>query len=139
MARLFFLHIIVGVPLAALLHSVVHGASEVKGLSELWVGIFHFLGGMVCGAVVFVPAYSLQGLTSMLLIRKGAKRLIVALAGGSLQALIVLLWATFVGIEPSLPGRFPITIPMICAGFAAGFATGEISCRYGWQRDRTGW
>jgi hypothetical protein len=32
----------------------------------------------------------------------------------------VSIWAVVVGIEPSLPGRFPMTLPMIGAGFVAG-------------------
>src|SRR5262245_43260781 len=114
-------HIVLGVPLAAFLHSVVQFANEAQlGLRDVLLFPVHFLAGVVVGSVILAPAFFGQALLFQLLTTLRVPTwLVIALCAGY-QAGVVALWGKAVGIEPSLAGRFALTPPMIVAGFVAG-------------------
>jgi hypothetical protein len=116
-------HVLFGIPLGAGLHTAVQTAADwTPHDGGALLTLAHFTLGMLCGGVVLGPAFSVQALVSVGLARAGAGRAMQVAAGGFVQAGCVGLWALLVGIEPSLPGRFPRTLPMIGAGFIAGAA-----------------
>ena len=117
--RTLLRHAAIGIPLSALLHTALQTAAE-TGSVTIGITVLHFVLGMLVGSIVLGPAYALQAILSRTLAALGIGRLGQVLAGGGLQALLVSAWAFWVGIEPSLPGRFPLTLPMIAAGLLAG-------------------
>jgi len=118
-------HLVLGVPLAALLHTAVQTAADVVDRGA-GITLLHFLLGTMLGSVVLAPAFALQALLIFGLRRGGAGLPLQGLAGGAWQAALVAGWAVTVGIEPSLTGRFPMTLPMIAAGFFAGFVVSAV-------------
>ena len=126
--RILLRHAAIGIPLSAALHTALQTAAETASVG-IGVTILHFVTGMLVGSIVLGPAYALQAIFGRALAALGIGRLGLALAGGGLQALLVSAWAFWVGIEPSIPGRFPLTLPMIGAGFVAGAVVGALG---GW-------
>jgi hypothetical protein len=114
----------VGIPLAATCHTAIQTAAE--PVDSLVVTQIHFVLGMLVGSIVLGPAYALQALSAWALDRRGVGRGWRMGVGGALQALLVTAWAAVVGIEPSLAGRFPMTVPMILAGLSVGVVVGAI-------------
>ena len=122
-------HIILGVPLAALFHSILQFAYEPSvGLQDIFVFFFHFFLGTLVGSLILIPAYFLQSLLYLQLHKIRVRCSTLVFISGSFQACLVFLWALFVGIEPSLGGRFLITPPMIFAGFLVGAITAGMTC-----------
>src|SRR5204863_3137707 len=66
-------HVVLGVPVAALLHTVVRCAYDYSPASPgpLWWPVAHFLLGMVCGSFVLVPAFCLQAAVALGVRRAG--------------------------------------------------------------------
>jgi len=119
-------HLAIGIPLSALLHTILQTAADRTSFS-IGITILHFVLGMLLGSIVLGPAYALQAIVSRTLTALGVGRVGLMVSGGVLQALLVALWASWVGIEPSLPGRFALTLPMIAAGFFAGAVVGALA------------
>lgn len=120
--RIMRLHIFSGVPLAAFFHSFLQFSYEINkhNIDDLWLFPVHFGLGVLFGSVILVPAYALQAMVFIFLRANGGNRSTQIMFGGLLQAVFVSLYAMFVGIEPSLKGNFPLTFPMIMAGFFCG-------------------
>ncbi len=118
--RIWWWHVLLGVPVAAFLHSVVQFAYSASALGDLAYFIFHFASGVLVGSVILVPAYSLQALLFASLWSRGLPRRAVGFGCGVLQAAFVGLWWFFVGVEPSLGGRFRMGPVMMTAAFVAG-------------------
>lgn len=95
--RILVTHLVIGVPLAALLHSILQFLFEAPFAVQ--AGLVIALGSL------------------------GVGRIAQIVAGAGLQALLVSIWAAFIGIEPSLAGRFRLTPPMVAAGALAGALT----------------
>ena len=112
-------HLALGIPLAAGLHTAVQTLAD-PGEGGLGLTLLHFGLGSVFGSFVLAPAYLAQALLVWTLVRGGRGRLLAIVAGATLQATLVILWAAAIGIEPSLSGRFPMTVPMIAAAMFAG-------------------
>ncbi len=130
--RIWLRHLTLGIPLAAFLHSALQFA---HAYSPNW-GLFpvHWATGMLFGSLILAPAFTSQAYISVWLSRRGFGKAAQIPAGGLTQATLVALWARFVGIEPSLPGNFSLTEPMIGAAFLAGgavamFAAPEVVAR----------
>jgi hypothetical protein len=114
----------VGVPVAAFFHSFLQFAFDPPvNARGVWLFPLHFFLGVLVGSIVLVPAFSLQAAVFHALRSKGFPVGAVIVTCGACQAGIVALWAVFVGIQPSLSGRFHLTFPMIVAGFIAGVVT----------------
>ena len=118
--RIWLRHLTLCIPLAAFLHSALQFA---HAYSPNW-GLFpvHWATGMLFGSLILVPAFTSQAYISVWLSLRRFGKAAQIPAGGLTQATLVALWARFVGIEPSLPGNFFLTLPMIGAGFLAGGA-----------------
>lgn len=114
-------HLLLGVPLAALTHSLVQFAYEPgDSVAEVgWLPV-HFLFGIGCGLPILVPAYALQACLFALLLRVRAGWPVQVFAGAALQAGLVGIWAATVGVQPSLGGNFPMTPVMISAAAVVG-------------------
>lgn len=117
--RILALHVGLGMPLSAAGHTLVQTAAATGELS-VPVTALHFVLGVVVGAPVLGPAWALQALSAWLLERRGLGRGWRMVAGGALQTSFVAAWAATVGIEPSLPGRFPMTVPMMGVALMTG-------------------
>lgn len=114
-------HVLIGVPLAAALHTALQTAADPLPHDDgALLTLLHFALGVLVGSVVLGPTFSVQALVSIALGKAGAGRLVQVPAGAVVQASFVSVWALTVGIEPSLPGRFSLTLPMIGAGLVAG-------------------
>ena len=125
-----------GIPLAAFLHSGLQFAHAYsRTLDNDW-GFFpvHWAAGMLVGSLILVPAFTSQACISVWLSRRSCRKGVQILAGGLTQATLVALWARFAGIEPSLPGNFSLTEPMIGAGFLAGSAAAMFAAPKGVAR-----
>ena len=109
-----------GVPLAALLHTALQFAYAYSPNVDSDWGFFpvHWVAGILFGAPILVPAFTIQAYIGLWLRLFG--RVVQILAGGVTQSALVALWVRFVGIEPSLAGNFALTLPMTIAGFVAG-------------------
>jgi hypothetical protein len=130
--RIWIWHLLFGVPSAAFAHSVIQFASAPDtGLADLWLFAAHFLFGLLFGPVILLPAFSIQAGLFLGLRGVNAPAAVQVLAGGGIQAALVSLWAYIVGIEPSLPGRFSITAPMIAAGVLVGMGVAALV----WRKD----
>lgn len=119
---IWFRHLLLGIPLAAFLHSALQFAYAYSpNLDNDW-GFFpiHWAAGMIVGSLILAPAFTLQAFVAVWLSRKNFSAGLQVLSGGLVQATLVALWAHFVGIEPSLSGNFQLTMPMIAAGFLSG-------------------
>ncbi len=130
-------HILGGVPLAAFLHSVVQFAADPgtgTQLRDLWLFPLHVILGATIGSVILVPAFSCQAVLYQGLVLCRLPVPLVVVVCGAFQAGLVFLWANLVGIEPSLAGRFPLTPPMVVAGFIAGGAAALVASRSRWNR-----
>ena len=111
-----------GIPLAAYLHTALQFAhAYAPNIDNRW-GLLpvHWAAGMLFGSLILAPAFTIQAYISVWLNRQRFGTGPQILAGGLAQATLVALWARFVGIEPSLPGNFSLTLPMMGAGFLAG-------------------
>ncbi len=123
-------HLLIGVPAAALAHSLVQFAYDPGSLAEMgWLPL-HFLFGLGCGLPILVPAYALQGCLFALLMRLKAHWLAQVLAGAVLQGALVALWAMTIGVQPSLGGNFPMTPVMIPAAALVGGVVADVNCRW---------
>ena len=122
--RVWLRHLTLGIPLAAFLHSALQFAHAYSRTVDNDWGFFpvHWAAGMLFGSLILAPAFTSQAYISVWLSRRGFGKAAQILAGGLTQATLAGLWARFVGIEPSLPGNFSLTLPMIGAGFLAGGA-----------------
>jgi hypothetical protein len=139
MLRVWFLHVLIGVPSAAFAHSVLQFAHDASiSWERAWRFPIHFGLGLLVGSIILVPAYSLQALQFIGLRKLGSGAVVQMIAGGILQAGLVSLWAAFVGIEPSLAGNFPLTVPMIAAGFLVGAVVGAVVYRWAVKTDPIG-
>ena len=120
--RIWLRHLMLGIPLAAFLDSALQFAHAYSPSTDNDWGLFliHWAAGMLFGSLVLAPAFTVQAYISVWLNRRRFGIGSQVLAGGLAQAALVGLWGRFVGIEPSLPGNFPLTLPMIGAGFLAG-------------------
>ena len=124
-------HIVSGVPAAAFLHSVVQFSYE-KSTSPGDIGLFllHVILGMLLGSVILAPAFLAQAALFVWLRGRGFRPGPVVLACGTFQAGLVALWGCFVGIQPSLGGRFAMGPVMAAAGALAGSYTAAVSIRF---------
>lgn len=121
MARVWWWHILMGVPVAATLHSIVQFAYDSSlAISDLGYFVIHIALGIIVGSVILIPAYTVQALLFAWLSGRGAPKGVLAIGCGALQAAFVGLWALAFGLEPSLGGRFPISPVMMVAAFVAG-------------------
>ncbi len=120
--KIWLLHIIFGIIISALLHSILQYLFNFSGFEfdDLLVMPLHFFLGMIVGSVVFAATYSIQTIIYLLGKRWNFSSSILLVLGGLTQAFFVFLWSLYFGIEPSLPGNFELTMPMIAAGFVAG-------------------
>jgi hypothetical protein len=127
---IFAVHLLVGVPLAAFFHSVLQFLYEPPPIrTGIWLFPAHFLLGIIVGSIILAPAYGVQALVFLLLSASHVPRSLVVLICGLFQAGVVAVWAATVGIQPSLAGRFPLTAPMIAAGFLAGALVAAVAFR----------
>lgn len=120
--KIWLRHQLLGVPLAALLHTALQFAYAYSpNVGSDWALLpIHWAAGMLFGSLILVPAFTVQAFVSVRLDRRAFGRGLQILAGGLTQAAVVGLWARFVGIEPSLPGNFSLTQAMVAAAFLAG-------------------
>jgi hypothetical protein len=120
--KIWLRHLLLGIPLAAFLHTALQFAYAYSPhLDNDWeLFPVHWVAGMLFGSLILAPAFTVQAYISVWLDRQRFSTGFQILAGGLVQATLVSLWARWVGIEPSLPGNFPLTPPMIGAGFLAG-------------------
>src|SRR5262249_5384098 len=126
-------HLLAGVPAAALAHSVVQFAYAWDNTASDAVFFpVHFLLGLGCGLPILVPAHTLQAGLFFLLARLRAPAGAQVVAGGLLQAGLVLLWAAFVGVQPSLGGNFPMTPVMVAAAALVGGLVAALASRRRW-------
>ncbi len=124
--RIWLRHLFLGVPLAAFLHTVLQFAHAYSPNVDNDWGFFpvHWVAGILFGAPLLVPAFTIQAYIGLWLRLFG--RVVQILAGGFTQSALVGLWVRFVGLEPSLPGNFS-TLPMTIAGFVAGSAVAALA------------
>ena len=129
-------HLMLGIPLAAFLHSALQFAHAYSRTVDNDWGFFpvHWAAGMLVGSLILAPAFTIQAYLSVWLSRRSFGKGVQLLAGGLTQAALAALWARFVGIEPSLPGNFSLTQPMIGAGFLAGGAAAMFAAPKGAAR-----
>jgi hypothetical protein len=113
--------VLLGVPLAALLHSMVQFAYDASTtLGDAGVFVFQVVLGILFGSVVLIPAYTVQALLFRWLWARGAGLAALAAVCGALQAIFVCVWWLVVGLQPSLGGRFRMGPVMVAAAFVAG-------------------
>lgn len=122
MRRIWFRHVIIGVPLAALLFTVVQAAHAYvpggdKGVAS---SVFVFILALLVGALILIPAYTLQAFASAGLNRLGVGRLVQVAVGAAIQASLVAAWAGVIGMSPSLKGNFSLLPVMLGAAVLAG-------------------
>ena len=119
--HVLLVHLLLGVPVAAVLESAVQWAAGAH-LTAQDVAVFFASVALVAlvGSVVLLPAFALQAGLVIALASRGVGRPWLVVTGAVLQAGLVVLYALVAGLEPSLPGRFPITPPMTVAGLVAG-------------------
>jgi hypothetical protein len=123
-------HVKWGIPFAAAAHTLVQWACGWEPwFRDMWMLPIHTLLGIVFGSIITGPAFLAQGFLTRLVTFLGAPRWLSALLGGVLQASFVAAWAVFVGLEPSLEGRCPLTGPMLAAAFCVGTCVGLIVTR----------
>jgi len=110
-----------GIPLAAFLHSALQFAHAYSRTVDNHWEFFpvHWAAGVLFGSIILAPAFTIQAYVSVWLSRRRRSTGLQILAGALTQAALVALWARFVGIEPSLPGNFSLSEPMIGAAFLA--------------------
>ena len=121
MRRIWFRHVIIGVPLAALLFTVVQTAyAYVPGEKGASHSIAMFLLALLVGALILIPAYTLQAFASAGLGRLGVGRAVQIGVGAAIQASLVAAWAGVFGMSPSLRGNFPLMPVMLGAAVLAG-------------------
>lgn len=119
--RIWRWHVLLGVPLAAFLHSIVQFAYDTSTkIGDLGYFVFHFGLGILVGSVILVPAYTAQAFLFRWLRSRGVAGTALVLGCGAFQVGLVGLWWLAVGIEPSLGGRFRMGPVMMLAGFVAG-------------------
>ena len=125
-----------GVPLAAFLHTALQFAYAYSRTVDNDWGFFpvYWAAGILFGSLILAPAFTIQAYTSVWLSRRSFGKGVQILAGGLTQAALVALWARFVGVEPSLSGNFPLTEPMVGAGFSAGSAAAMFAAPKGVAR-----
>src|SRR5262245_16737170 len=91
-------HVLLGVPLAALLHSILQFAYEGSWRGRDFVLFpIHFLAGVVVGSLILVPAFFAQAVVFHVLTRARIPAWAVLVVCGGAQAGIVALWARYVG------------------------------------------
>ena len=134
--KIWLRHLMLGIPLAAFLHSALQFAHAYSRTIDNEWGFFpvHWAAGMLFGSLILAPAFTIQTYISVWLSRRGFGKGVQIPAGGLTQATLVALWARFVGIEPSLPGNFSLTEPMIGAAFLAGGAAAMFAAPKGVAR-----
>ena len=118
--RIWLRHLLLGIPLAAFLHTALQFAYAYSPNVDNDWGFFpvHWVAGILFGAPLLAPAFTIQAYIGLWLRLFGP--VVQILAGGFTQSALVGLWVRFVGIEPSLAGNFSLTLPMTIAGFVAG-------------------
>jgi len=118
-----------GIPLAAALHTALQTAADPLSRDDgAMLTLLHFVLGVLVGSLILGPTFSEQALVSIALGKAGAGRWIQVPVGAVVQASFVAVWALIVGMEPSLPGRFSLALPMIGRARRASAAGAMSGC-----------
>lgn len=139
--QIWWFHIFYGTLAGAGSHTLVQFAASFSlrtlAPSELVFILIHWFLGATFGALVLIPAFTLQTLVAWALYRKRASPILHAATGAALQAFLVYSVTRVAPIEPSLKGHFPVTQPLIVAGaIVGGLVGGAAAGRMKTQRPR---
>lgn len=117
------MHVKLGVPLAALTHTIVDWIWVTPRLRDIWVFPFQVVLGAIFGSILLIPAFAGQALLMRRLSSSGVPFLTRAVIAGLLQASFVWLFGFTVGLESHFSA-----IPMMMMMTAAFLVGAAVAC-----------